>query len=67
MSSSLKIQTPHTPRPGQLPAHEHAARKRREGALALPGIPGPNPPRQPKPPAHKGRKTFDTRILSTTF
>ncbi len=54
----LKTQT-------HLPAHEHAARRRRLEATALQEIPGSRPPRQPRPPLHKGRKTFDTRILST--
>ena len=65
MSAPIKIHNAlpsHTLVP--LPAHEHAARRRRAEAAGLPGIPGiprGRSPRQPKPPVGKGRKTVETR------
>ena len=57
--SPIKLVTPRVS--VHLPAHEHAARRRRERTAALPGIPGSRPPSTPKPPVQKGRKTIETR------
>ena len=65
MSTPIRLQQPHIQT--QLPAHEQLARRKRAEAAALPGIPGTRSPRQPRPAVPRGRKTFDTRILSTNF
>lgn len=41
-----------------LPAHEHAARARRQAALKLPNVPTLRPPTRLKPAPRPRRKTF---------